>query len=81
MDNTSTQLRYHCIWSTKNGEPMIRLDIEERVWAIIAAPGTRHELKVIKVGGIEIHVHALVDIPKIISVSEAMKQLKGGSFN
>ena len=43
--------------------------------------GTRHELNVIKVGGIEIHVHALVDIPKTNSVSEAMKQLKGGSSN
>ena len=60
---------------------MIRPDIEERVWAIIAATGNRHELNVIKVGGIEIHLHALVDIPKTISVSEAMKQLKGGSSN
>ena len=81
MANTFTQLRYHCIWSTKNREPMIRPDIEERVWAIIAATGNRHELKVIKVGGIQIHLHALVDIPKTISVSEAVKQLKGGSSN
>ena len=60
---------------------MIRPDIEVRVRAIIVAPGTRHELNVIKVGGIEIHFHALVGIPKTISVSEAMKQLKGGSSN
>ena len=60
---------------------MIRPDIEERVWAIIAATGTWNEFNVIKVGGIEIHVQALVDIPKTISVSEAVKQLKGGSSN
>ena len=81
MANTFTQLRYHFISSTKNREPMIQPDIEERVLAIIAATGTRHELNVIKVGVIENHVHALVDIPKIISVSGAMKQLKGGSSN
>jgi len=60
---------------------MIRPDIEECDWAIIAAIGARHELNVIKVGGIENHVHALEGIPKTISVSEAMKQLKGGSSN
>ena len=81
MANTFTQLRYHCIWSTKNREPMIRPDIEERIWAIIAETGSRHGINVVKVGGIENHVHALIDIPKTLSVSESMKGLKGGSSN
>ena len=81
MANTFTQLRYHCIWSTKNREAMIRPDIEERIWAIIAETGSRHGINVVKVGGIENHVHALIDIPKTLSVSESMKGLKGGSSN
>ena len=81
MANTFTQLRYHCIWSTKNREPMIRPEIEERVWAIIAETGKRHGMNVIKTGGTENHVHALIDIPKTMSVSETMKGLKGGSSN
>ncbi len=32
-----------------------------------------------RVGGIENNVHVLLDIPKNMAVSEAMKQLKGGS--
>ena len=60
---------------------MIRPDIEERIWAIIAETGSRHGMNVVKVGGIENHVHALIDIPKTLSVSEAMKGLKGGSSN
>lgn len=81
MANTFTQLRYHCIWSTKNREPIIRQEIEERAWAIIASTGTRHGMNVLKVGGFDNHVHALLDIPKTISVSEAMKRLKAGSSN
>ena len=81
MANTFTQLRYHWIWSTKNREPMIRPDIEERIWAIIAETDSRHGINVVKVGGIENHVHALIDIPKTLSVSESMKGLKGGSSN
>ena len=60
---------------------MIRPDIEERIWAIIAETGSRHGINVVKVGGIENHVHALIDIPKTLSVSESMKGLKGGSSN
>ncbi len=32
-----------------------------------------------RVGGIENHIHALVDIPRTLTVSEAIKRLKGGS--
>ena len=34
-----------------------------------------------RAGGIENHVHVLLVIPKTLSVSEALKQLKGGSSN
>lgn len=38
-------------------------------------------MKINRVGGIENHVHVLIEIPKVMSVSEAMTQLKGGSSN
>ena len=81
MANTYTELLYHCIWSTKNREPLIRQEIEESVWAILASVATRHQLHIRRAGGIDNHVHVLIDIPKTVSVSEAMKQLKGGSSN
>jgi putative transposase len=34
-----------------------------------------------KANGIENHIHVLIEIPKTLSVSEAMKRLKGGSSN
>jgi REP element-mobilizing transposase RayT len=33
----------------------------------------------VRTGGIENHVHVLLRIPKTLSVSEALKRLKGGS--
>ena len=33
----------------------------------------------IRIGGIENHVHALIEIPKTMTVAEAMQLLKGGS--
>ena len=40
-----------------------------------------HNMFVKKAGGIENHIHVLIEIPKTLSVSEAMKRLKGGSSN
>lgn len=79
MANTYTHLQYHCIWSTKKREPSIRPDIEKNVWALLAETATTHEMHIKLAGGIENHVHVLIDIPKTLSVSEAMKRLKGGS--
>ena len=79
MANTFTQLRYHCVFSTKNREPSIAEKIEKQVWAIVAETANRHGMSAIRVGGIENHVHVLLAIPKTLAVAEAMKQLKGGS--
>jgi putative transposase len=79
MATTLTELLYHCIWSTKNRDPLIRPEIEENVWRILAGTAKRNEMRILNVGGIENHVHVLVRIPKTMSVSEAMQRLKGGS--
>ena len=81
MANTYTELHYHCIWSTKDRMPVIRAEIEENVWRLLAATASKHEMHIKRAGGIENHVHVLVQIPKTMSVSEAMKRLKGGSSN
>ena len=79
MATTLTELLYHCIWSTKNRDPLIRPEIEANVWRILAGTAKRNEMRILNAGGIENHVHALVRIPKTMSVSEAMQRLKGGS--
>ena len=81
MANTYTELNYHCIWSTKDRMPVIRTEIEENVWRLLAATASKHEMHIRRAGGIENHVHVLVQIPKTMNLSEAMKRLKGGSSN
>ena len=79
MANTFTHLQYHAVWSTKDRMPIISEEIEENVWRILAATASTHDMHIKRAGGIENHVHVLVEIPKTMSVSEAMKRLKGGS--
>lgn len=81
MANTYTELNYHCIWSTKGRAPLIQPEIEDNIWRLLAATASKHDMHIKRAGGIENHVHVLVEVPKSMSVSEAMKRLKGGSSN
>ncbi len=79
MANTFTSLHYHVIFSTKNREPRIHQDNEQRVWSYLGGIARENDMKALLVGGIENHVHLLIGIPASLSVSQALQLVKGGS--
>jgi REP element-mobilizing transposase RayT len=79
MANTYTSLHYHLTFSTKNREPSIVAEIENRVWAYIGGIARHHKMIALEVGGIEDHVHALVMAPPTFSPSQIAQYLKGES--
>ena len=79
MANTYTSLHYHIIFSTKNREPWIMRDIEQRIWEFIGGIARTHKMTALQVGGIEDHIHALVNAPPTIAPSQIAQFLKGES--
>jgi REP element-mobilizing transposase RayT len=79
MANTYTALFYHIVFSTKNRVAFLRPDIEERVWAYIGGIARQHKMTAIQVGGIEDHLHVLVNAPPTIAPFEMAKWLKAES--
>ena len=79
MANTYTRLLYHCVWSTKNRDSLIREDIESKIWAYLAGIAQKNNMHALRIGGIENHVHLLIEIPKTLAIAEAIQRLKGGS--
>ena len=79
MANTYSCLNYHFIFSTKNREPWIVPDIEQRVWAFIGGIARTHKMTALQVGGIEDHIHALIIAPPTIAPFQIAQYLKGGS--
>jgi putative transposase len=79
MANTYTSLQYHIIFSTKNREPWLIPDIEQRVWRFIGGIARNHDMTALQVGGIEDHLHALVAAPATIAPFKIAQFLKGGS--
>ena len=79
MANTYTALHYHVIFSTKNREPWLVRDIEQRVWGFIGGFACAHKMTALQVGGVEDQVHALVTAPPTIAPFQIAQFLKGGS--
>lgn len=77
MANTYTSLHYHVIFSTKNREPWIVPDIEQRLWRFIGGIARGHHMTASQVGGVEDHIHVLVSAPPTIAPSQIAQCLKG----
>ena len=79
MANTYTSLHYHVIFSTKNREPWLAPDIEQRIWEFIGGIARAHRMTALQVGGVEDHIHTLVTAPPIIAPSQIAQYLKADS--
>jgi putative transposase len=74
-----TKLFYHVIWSTKNREPIITPEIEERIHSHIAKKALHLGGIVYPINGISDHIHLAVSIPPSISISKFIGQIKAVS--
>ena len=79
MANTYASLHYHIVFSTKNREPWITADIEDRIWRFIGGIARKHDMRALQVGGIEDHVHSLICAPPKIAPCRIAQILKGES--
>ena len=69
----------HLIWGTWDRLPLLMGEIERDVHRMISAECTRLNVEVLAIGGVEDHLHILVRLPAILSLSTLMQQLKGTS--
>jgi putative transposase len=73
------RLYYHIVWSTRDREPLIAADIETKVHRAVRQAVGRHGVTVHAVGGVEDHVHLVVEAPPTLLLSDAIGRIKGSS--
>jgi len=71
----------HYTFSTKNREPYIVPELENRLWAYMGGITKRNNLKVMAINGTEDHAHVLLSLPATITIANAIKLVKGASSN
>ncbi|MDQ3927863.1 MAG: IS200/IS605 family transposase [Chloroflexota bacterium] len=79
MSKAFTQLYLHCVWATTQRLPLLTPEIEARVHACIAAKCRELDCTPIAIGGVEDHVHLLVELSTGVEVRKLMKEVKGAS--
>ncbi len=69
----------HLVWTTKERQPFITRDIEEKLYGYILGKATNLECIPHVIGGIDDHMHLIVSIPPKIAVADVIRHLKGSS--
>ena len=63
MADTFSSLNVHCVFSTKNRQPLLVGEIKERFWAFMGGIAKQNEIKPLCIGGVAGHVHLLLSLP------------------
>lgn len=71
------QVFYHCVWSTKNRQPLLTADIEPIIYDYLRSKAIGLEGVVYALNGTENHVHLVVSIPPKTAVATFIGQVKG----
>jgi putative transposase len=79
MSHSYTSNRIHVIFSTKERAKRISEALQPKLWAYMAGIARNHGFEVIKVGGVEDHVHALLLLPATIPLAKAVQIIKAYS--
>jgi putative transposase len=64
----------HLVFSTKERRKIIPKESQARLWAYLAGVCKSHRIFVHEIGGIEDHVHMLIEIPLTLAFSDAINQ-------
>ena len=77
--STFTCLSYHVVFSTKYRRKQITESLQDRLYHYVGGIERSQNGSLIEMGGIEDHVHLLVNLSPTIAVSDAVRELKANS--
>ena len=79
MSHTYAQNVVHVVFSTKDRQKTISPEFQPRLWAYAAGVRQNPEILVHAIGGIEDHLHLLIQVPPSLSVAKAILTIKSNS--
>ncbi len=79
MSHTYTKCHFHIVFSTKGRRKLISKETQPELWAYMAGICKNVGIWVHAIGGIEDHIHALVELPVAVPLSKAVNLLKSNS--
>jgi putative transposase len=69
----------HLVFSTKERRRLITEESRPRLWAYLAGVCKKQRIFVHEIGGMEDHIHMLIEIPLVLAFSDAIQEIKTSS--
>jgi putative transposase len=79
LSHTYFQNVMHIIFSTKQRRKIIPTQMKERLWAYTSGICQHHGIFVHSIGGIEDHIHMLLQFPAPFMIADAIRDIKSNS--
>lgn len=79
MSHTFTKHHFHIVFSTKGRQKLIAKEIRPQLWSYVAGICRKTGILALAIGGIDDHVHLLVELKPDMAVPKAVNLLKSNS--
>jgi len=79
MSQSLNDIILHIVFSTKERRPWIQVAIENELYQYICGVCRNLNCPVIKINGVEDHVHILLQLGRVISTSKLISEVKSSS--
>ena len=79
MSHSYVQNIVHLVFSTKERRKLIPAEFQPDLWAYVAGICKKNEIFVHAVGGMDDHIHSLIQIPSTLALAKAVLTIKSNS--
>ena len=79
MPNTFSNLLFHIVFSTKERRKLLSKELRVRLFKYMSGIADKSNFKIIKLGGIDDHIHLLFSLSPDMPVAKAVQLIKGRS--
>ena len=79
MPHTFTKNHQHIVFSTAGRRKLIEKAFQPKLWAYVGGICRNHGIFVRAIGGVEDHMHMLVEIPPALAIAKAVLTVKSNS--
>jgi REP element-mobilizing transposase RayT len=79
MSHSYAQNIIHLVFSTKERRKLISAEFQPALWAYVAGVCKKNEIFVYAVGGMDDHIHSLIQIPAPLALAKAVLAIKSNS--
>jgi putative transposase len=79
VSHSYSQNHLHVVFSTKERQKLIAPQMQPKLWSYMGGIARNHGFLVLANGGIEDHVHLLIQLPPALALAKAISLLKANS--